>query len=196
MLHVGSGAFKIFTKLTVIVAQWRGLMICNSEIITVLITMMTMITMTMMIMIMIVALCCSQCLCFLVLWNISININISILVKSLVISSQVMKPVFFGSHATSTTFLCPSLRNWFWKPFSEMLLLKLLLLLLFRYVLLQKCDNFITKCDRYYKVRWLLQSAIEQTFKLKRSSSIDEQSGKNRWHRTLRPAKDWRGDTQ
>ena len=107
-----------------------------------------------------------------------------------------MKPVFFGSHATSTTFLRPSLRNWFWKPFSEMLLLKLLLLLLFRYVLLQKCDNFITKCDRYHKVRWLLQSAIEQTFKLKRSSSIDEQSGKNRWHRTLRPAKDWRGDTQ
>ena len=54
-----------------------------------------------------------------------------------------------------------------------------------RYVLLQKCDNFITKCDRYYKVRWLLQSAIAQTLKLKRSSRIGEQSGKNRWHRTL-----------
>ena len=27
-----------------------------------------------------------------------------------------------------------------------------------------KCDSFITKCDRYYKVRWLLQSATEHTF--------------------------------
>ena len=106
------------------------------------------------------------------------------------------KPGFFGSHATSTTFLRPSLRNWCWKPFSEMLLLKLLLLLLLRYVLLQNCGNFITKCERYYQVQWLLQSAIEQTLKLKRSSRIGEQSGKNRWHRTLRPAKDWRGDTQ
>ena len=26
-----------------------------------------------------------------------------------------------------------------------------------------KCDNFITKCDRYYKVRRLLQSATEPT---------------------------------
>ena len=26
-----------------------------------------------------------------------------------------------------------------------------------------KCDNFITKCDRYYKVRRLLQSATLQT---------------------------------
>ena len=38
-----------------------------------------------------------------------------------------------------------------------------------RQVLLQsstgitKCDSFITKCDRYYKVRRLLQSAREQT---------------------------------
>ena len=38
-----------------------------------------------------------------------------------------------------------------------------------RQVLLQsatditKCDNFITKCDRYYKVRRLLQSATEHT---------------------------------
>ena len=38
-----------------------------------------------------------------------------------------------------------------------------------RQVLLQsatgitKCDNFITKCDRYYKVRRLLQSATVQT---------------------------------
>ena len=27
-----------------------------------------------------------------------------------------------------------------------------------------KCDNFITKCDRYYKVRRLLQSATVHTF--------------------------------
>ena len=26
---------------------------------------------------------------------------------------------------------------------------------------INKCDNFITKCDRYYKVRRLLQSATE-----------------------------------
>ena len=26
-----------------------------------------------------------------------------------------------------------------------------------------KCDNFITKCDRYYKVRRLFQSATEPT---------------------------------
>ena len=26
-----------------------------------------------------------------------------------------------------------------------------------------KCDNFIAKCDRYYKVRRLLQSATVQT---------------------------------
>ena len=38
-----------------------------------------------------------------------------------------------------------------------------------RQVLLQtatgitKCDNFITKCDRYYKVRRLLQSATVHT---------------------------------
>ena len=38
-----------------------------------------------------------------------------------------------------------------------------------RQVLLQsatgitKCDNFITKCDRYYKVRRLLQSATVQS---------------------------------
>ena len=38
-----------------------------------------------------------------------------------------------------------------------------------RQVLLQsatgitKCDNFITKCDRYYNVRRLLQSATVQT---------------------------------
>ena len=28
-----------------------------------------------------------------------------------------------------------------------------------------KCDSFITKCDRYYKVRWLLQSATEHSRK-------------------------------
>ena len=44
-----------------------------------------------------------------------------------------------------------------------------------RQVLLQsatgitKCDNFITKCDRYYKVRRLLQSATVQSF-----DSIDD----------------------
>ena len=27
-----------------------------------------------------------------------------------------------------------------------------------------KCDNFITNCDRYYKVRRLLQSATVQSF--------------------------------
>ena len=41
-----------------------------------------------------------------------------------------------------------------------------------RQVLLQsatgitKCDNFITKCDRYYRVRRLLQSATVHTFAL------------------------------
>ena len=45
-----------------------------------------------------------------------------------------------------------------------------------RQVLLQsatgttKCDNFITKCDRYYKVRRLLQSATEQSPLLHRPS--------------------------
>ena len=82
-----------------------------------------------------------------------------------------------------------------------MLLLKLFLLLL----LFFSCDTFyyksatillqsatgITKCGDYYKV-----SAIEQTLKLKRSSRIREQSGKNRWPRTLRPAKDWRREIQ
>ena len=29
-----------------------------------------------------------------------------------------------------------------------------------------KCDNFITKCDRYYKVRRLLQSATVHTLKV------------------------------
>ena len=43
-----------------------------------------------------------------------------------------------------------------------------------RQVLLQsaigitKCDNFITKCDRYYKVRRLLQSATEHTCSMER----------------------------
>ena len=32
-----------------------------------------------------------------------------------------------------------------------------------------KCDNFITKCDRYYKVRRLLQSATVQKYKSIRS---------------------------
>ena len=27
-----------------------------------------------------------------------------------------------------------------------------------------KCDEFITNCDRYYKVRWLLQIATVQRF--------------------------------
>ena len=27
-----------------------------------------------------------------------------------------------------------------------------------------KCDGFITNCDRYYKVRWLLQSETEQMY--------------------------------
>ena len=30
-------------------------------------------------------------------------------------------------------------------------------------ILLQSTTSVITKCDRYYKVRWLLQSATEQT---------------------------------
>ena len=45
-----------------------------------------------------------------------------------------------------------------------------------RQVLLQsatgitKCDNFITKCDRYYKVRRLLQSATVQTHLIKQKT--------------------------
>ena len=48
------------------------------------------------------------------------------------------------------TFLRPNLRNWCWKPFSEMLLLKLLLLML----LLLSYDKF------YYKLRQVLQGAV------------------------------------
>ena len=53
------------------------------------------------------------------------------------------------------TFLRPNLRNWSGKQFSEMLLLKLLLLLLFRCdkFYYTKCDNFTTRCGDYYKVR-------------------------------------------
>ena len=30
---------------------------------------------------------------------------------------------------------------------------------------IKKCDGFITNCDRYYKVRWLLQIATVQPHK-------------------------------
>ena len=36
-----------------------------------------------------------------------------------------------------------------------------------------KCDGFITNCDRYYKVRWLLQIATVQT-RVKCQSAFDQ----------------------
>ena len=43
--HVGSSTFQISTKLAVIVAQWRGQMICTNSAITVIIAMMMMMMM-------------------------------------------------------------------------------------------------------------------------------------------------------
>ena len=67
-----------------------------------------------------------------------------------------MKPIF--------GFTCPPTINFKFITNCDSLLYDKV-----RQVLLQsstgitKCDSFITKCDRYYKVRRLLQSATEQT---------------------------------
>ena len=90
------------------------------------------------------------------------------------------------------TFLRPHLKNWCWKPFSGMLVLLFLLLSIMilniwftcpptihfkfttkcdsfnyykvRWSIIIKCESFfISKCDRYCRVRRLLQSAKEHT---------------------------------
>ena len=73
------------------------------------------------------------------------------------------------------TFLRPHLKNWCWKHFSGMLvlffLLSMMILIIWftcpltiHFKFTTKCDSFlITKCDRYCKVRQLLQSATKHT---------------------------------
>ena len=47
-----------------------------------------------------------------------------------------------------------------------------------------KCDNFITKCERYYKVRRLLQSATVHGHKRKSSSVYKQFSNKHNYTAT------------
>ena len=68
-----------------------------------------------------------------------------------------MKPVFFGSHATSTTFLRPSSEKLVLKTVQWNVIIKII-------VIVVVSIRFITKVRQfYYKVRQVLQSAVITT---------------------------------